>query len=198
MVDGTAGAIGMLVRYTTDGVNHGDGFSATFECIMPPPPPPPNPCVGPGVAYVDQGELLASGGYTVSMSCTWTLSCSDPGLSPQLVFIKFATERSSDFVTIDNPSIQLHGRHLPPLQTAVGNTMTVTFTSDTSAGWSERTDGFDALFSCGRAFGHTTTVFACVLLTVTDLTFVPQHPASPIPPPAVMILLASPSMTSTS
>jgi hypothetical protein len=138
MHDGSAGLIGMLVRYTTsDNGVQGNGFSATFECTDPAPPPPVTPCLGQGVVYVDQGELLASGGYTASKTCTWTLSCSNPALSPQLTFTQFATERSSDFLTIDDPSVELHGYALPPMQTALGNTMVVTFTSDASLGWQE-------------------------------------------------------------
>jgi hypothetical protein len=101
---------------------------------------------------------VQSGGYTASLECLWELSCSDPAKSPQLDFTKFDTEGNFDFVTLDDPVAEFHGTDLPNVQTALGNTMTVTFTSDAG----QHADGFDALFSC--------VVAPCGLADVVSIT----------------------------
>ena len=141
------------VVFDADGSVEGAGFEAEFVCIDAGPEPPPLPTTDPctdGAELVDLG-LIAQTTYSANLECTWTMTCSDPALSPQLEFSSFNTESIWDNLYLyysenaeQAPDVTLHGTDIPDTQIATGDVATARFVSD----FTTNHDGFEAIFSC--------------------------------------------------
>eukprot|EP01043_Picozoa_sp_COSAG02_P033481 COSAG02_NODE_2287_length_9213_cov_5.663375_3_plen_2061_part_01 len=141
------------VVFDADGWLAGAGFEAEFACIDAGPQPPPLPTSDPctdGAELVDLG-IIAQATYSANLDCTWTMTCSDSTLSPQLEFSSFNTESIWDNLylyyshnTEQAPDVTLHGTDIPPTQVATGYVATARFASD----FTTNHDGFEAVFSC--------------------------------------------------
>jgi hypothetical protein len=160
--DPVAGDVGGIItaNFVSDGTTAGAGFDATFTCVTPEslgPPPPPDPCVGPGLPLEDEGTVDLSGTYSSRHDCTWTLSCSDPTFSPQLVFTAFHTENNYDHLDIyegeasppcNSPGcLRFNGDmsdSLPLIPVFDAGPLTLEFNADGSV----QKDGFTATFTC--------------------------------------------------
>ena len=94
------------------------------------PAPVGEPCDG-GRTYVDGGDIFQPE-YDNDQDCTWTLTCSDPSLVPQITFTDFHTEGSWDFVYVydgadisDRIAVTLHGNLGANVEQITGSTSTV-------------------------------------------------------------------------
>ncbi len=130
----------------------------------------PNPCVE-GRTYTDGGDVSMVGGYNNGHDCNWLLTCSDPTLSPRVIFASFNTEAGWDFVNFYDGETtgatriaQLHGNSIPDPVVGSGPVALVQFTSDGSV----TRDGFVGTFDC-TASGTPPPPDPCVGgITITD------------------------------
>ena len=143
------------VMYLSDGSVDGLGFVASWGCVDNTiPAPVGEPCDG-GRTYVDGGDIFQPE-YDNNQDCTWTLTCSDPSLAPQITFTDFHTEGSWDFVYVydgadvsDHIAVTLHGNLGADVEQITGSTSTVLLRLVTDG--SVLAPGFTGSYTCEDA-----------------------------------------------